>query len=83
MTTRQVEFSYPVFGMAIFSLCLTPVTLLLQICIVPSLYALKTMQERASSKAEVTALLIYGMALFFLFTTSTVYHCLSFAGAKG
>ncbi|KAH3864089.1 monocyte to macrophage differentiation factor-like [Dreissena polymorpha] len=53
------------------------------ICIIPSLYGLKTMHERASSPTEVIALLIYGMALFFLFTTSTLYHSLSFAGAKG
>ncbi|XP_052766601.1 monocyte to macrophage differentiation factor-like [Mya arenaria] len=52
------------------------------ICIFPSLYGLKIMQERASSPTEVAALLIYGMALFFLFTTSTMYHSLSFARTK-
>jgi len=56
---------------------------LIQVCILPSLYGLKTMQEGASSTMEVIALLIYGIALFFLFTTSTVYHCLSFAGDHG
>lgn len=53
------------------------------ICIFPSLYGLKTMQENAASPTEVITLLIYGMALLCLFTMSTLYHCLSFAGAEG
>ncbi|KAL4241011.1 hypothetical protein ACF0H5_001790 [Mactra antiquata] len=53
------------------------------IWILPSLYGLKMMQENASSYKEVVTLLIYGMALFFLFTTSTLYHCLSFTHSEG
>ncbi|XP_045215002.2 monocyte to macrophage differentiation factor-like [Mercenaria mercenaria] len=53
------------------------------IWILPSLYGIKTMTENATSTKEVVTLMIYGMALFFLFTTSTLYHCFSFAGAKG
>lgn len=53
------------------------------IWIVPSFYGFKSMQENAASNKEVVTLFIYGMALFCLFTMSTLYHLLSFAGAKG
>lgn len=53
------------------------------IWIVPSFYGFKSMQDNAASKKEVVTLFVYGLALFCLFTMSTLYHLLSFAGAKG
>ena len=56
---------------------------LAQIWIVPSIYGFKSMQDNAASRKEVVTLFIYGLALLCLFTMSTLYHLLSFAGAKG
>jgi channel protein (hemolysin III family) len=62
---------------------MTPYLHIIQIWILPSLIGLKKMTDNATSRKEVVTLVIYGMALFFLFTTSTLYHCFAFAGAKG
>jgi monocyte-to-macrophage differentiation protein len=51
--------------------------------IVPAYYGFKSLLQSAADNAQFANALLYGFAILFLFTTSTIYHFVSFCGKRG